>query len=122
MAKVKTITLDCHIQSQTELNLSYIPFITEGGLFVPTTHRFYLGDSVYINLTLPMQLTGRTVEAKIIWITPKNALYHVYSGIGVQMAGPDAKAIMDEIKANLDNKMEVGGYIFGIKRPEMIPA
>lgn len=111
-----TVTLDCNIQSQTELNLSYIPFIEGGGLFIPTTERFYLGDTVYINLQLPMQLTSRLVEGKVIWITPKNALYQAYAGIGIQITGANAKELKEEILANLDSKIEVGGYIFGMPK------
>jgi type IV pilus assembly protein PilZ len=113
---VKTLTLDCILQSQTELNLSYIPFVVGGGLFVPMTQRVYLGDIVIINLKLPTQASSQTVEGKVVWITPKNALYQAYSGVGVQLIGANAKEIWDEYKANLDDKMDVGGYIFGMQK------
>lgn len=113
---VKSLTLDCILQSQTELNLSYIPFVVGGGLFVPTTTRVYLGDTVIINLQLPTHSAPQIVEGKVIWITPKNALYQAYSGIGVQLIGPNAKEIWEEFKANLDDKIETGGYIFGMQK------
>jgi Tfp pilus assembly protein PilZ len=112
------LTIDFFIQSQAELNLSYMPFINGVGLFIPTAQSFSLGDKLLINLKLPTQTTSRPIEGKVVWITPKNALYQVYSGIGVQVTSNDLKDVHDEIKAGLDNKMEVGGYIFGISKDE----
>ena len=110
---LKPKILDCILQSQMELNFSYIPFVQGGALFVQTTQRVYLGDIVEINLQLPTQTSTQTVEGKVVWITPKNALYQAYAGIGVQLIGTSAKQIWEEFKANLDDKIDVGGYVFG---------
>lgn len=107
-------TLSYALQSQLELNLSYIPFIKNGGLFIPTTETFLLGDDVIVDLQLHGDIHIQKIEGRVVWITPKNALYEIYSGIGIQFCGENAKTIGEQLKANLDNTMEVGGYVYGV--------
>jgi len=102
------------IPSQLELNLSYMPFIKDGGLFIPTNDSFVLGDFVVVDLQLPGQHDIQRIEGKVIWITPMNALYQIYSGVGIQFTGDSAKSVHEQIKANIDNTMDVGGYVYGI--------
>lgn len=107
-------TLKYVIKSQAELNLSFLPFIQDGGLFVPTNQSFNLGAMVNLELQLPAQTKTLTIESKVVWITPKNALYYIFAGVGVQFTGANAKAVCDQIKAKLDNTQELSGYVSGI--------
>lgn len=102
------------INDPVELNLSYMPFINGGGLFVPTPRVFSLGEKVLIDLKLPGKTETSRIEGKIVWMTPANALHHVLPGIGIQFIGADALVIRNQIEANLDSSMEVGGYTYGI--------
>jgi type IV pilus assembly protein PilZ len=102
------------IKDPLELNLSYIPFITDGGLFIPTQKAYGLGDKVMVDLLLPGKQDALRIDGKIVWITPKNALHHVLAGIGIQFMGSNTKVIRNQIEANLDMTMEVGGYTYGI--------
>lgn len=97
-----------------ECNLSYMPFIAGGGLFVPTTDPYKLGDEVLLDLTLPGKTDSIRVEGKVVWITPKNALHHVLPGIGIQFIGANSSNIKAMIESQLDNKVEIGGYTYGI--------
>lgn len=97
-----------------ELNLSYMPFIKECGLFIPTNETFKLGEAINLELQLPDQVEPQMVNAEVIWITPKNALYQVYQGIGVQFSGENAKSISEHIKATLDDTLDIGGYTLGL--------
>jgi len=108
------VTLDYVIKNQLELNLSYMPFIKDGGLFIPTPQSFSIGDKISVNLQLPGQKERHLIEGKIVWITPKNALYQIFPGIGIQFIGDNSKSLHEQIKANLDNTMDVGGYTYGI--------
>lgn len=102
------------INDPIELNLSYIPFISGGGLFVPTSDFYSLGDIVVIHLEIVSKNVTLTIEGKIVWITPSNALHHVLSGIGVQFTGANAPRISAQIEENLDKKVDIGGYTYGI--------
>ena len=108
------ITLNVVIKDPIELNLSYMPFIHGGGLFIPTPQPFSLGDKVLVNLQLPGKNDSLKIEGKIVWITPKIALYHVIPGIGIQFIGSNPKSISSQIEAQLDASIEVGGYTYGI--------
>jgi len=102
------------INDPVELNLSFMPFISDGGLFVPTPQSFSLGDRVVVDLQLPGKKDSLRITGKVVWITPKNALHHVLPGIGIQFMGTDAGTIRSQIEANLDTSMEIGGYTYGM--------
>ena len=98
-----------------ELNLSYMPFITGGALFIPTEKQYTLGDKVIVDLQLSAKEEKIVaIEGKVIWITPKNALHHVIAGIGIQFEGDNAKEVKKTIESYLDKKIELGGYTYGI--------
>lgn len=102
------------IRDPLECNLSYMPFINDGGLFIPTMDSYALGDRVVVDLLLPGKTESIRIEGKVIWITPKNALHHVLPGIGIQFMGSNTKQVRAQIEAQLDTKTEVGGYTYGI--------
>jgi type IV pilus assembly protein PilZ len=102
------------IRDPVELNLSYMPFIKDGGLFIPSFQTYALGDSVAVDLQLPSKKDSLRIEGKVVWITPNNALHHVLAGIGIQFVGENAAAIRGQIEAQLDTTMEVGGYTYGM--------
>lgn len=106
--------LNYTIKDPLELNLSYMPFISGGGLFVPSFETYSLGEIIILDLLLPGKKESIKIEGKIIWITPSNALHHVLPGIGIQFIGATAAAIKSQVEANLDKSMEIGGYTYGI--------
>ncbi len=97
-----------------ELNLSYMAFISGGGLFIPTEKNFALNDKILLDLQLPRQTDVLHINGKVVWITPRNALHHVVSGVGIQFIGPQATTIKTKIESFLDKKNEIGGYTYGI--------
>lgn len=112
MAEAQIIKYE--IKDPLELNLSYMPFIQNGGLFIPSFETFILGDRVLVDLYLPGKKECVRIEGKVVWITPSNALHHVLPGIGVQFVSTNAQGIKAQIESNLDKSMEVGGYTYGI--------
>lgn len=107
-------TLTYVIKETLELNLSYMPFVRDGGLFVPTPHPLPLGTNVIIDLQLPGKKDVLKIEGKVVWVTPKNALHHVLAGVGVQFTGTNSTKVRTELEGLLDKNMEVGGYTYGI--------
>ncbi|MFM2341514.1 MAG: hypothetical protein RLZZ592_1167 [Pseudomonadota bacterium] len=65
------------------LYAAYIPLFSEGGLFVPTTREYRLGDDIYLLLALPEDPQRYPVAGKIAWITPPNASGGRTQGVGV---------------------------------------
>ena len=66
------------------LYAAYIPLFAEGGLFVPTSRDYRLGDDVYLLLTLPEDPQRYPVAGKVAWITPPNASGGRTQGVGVR--------------------------------------
>ena len=102
------------IRDPVELNLSYMPFIKDGGLFIPNSEAHELGNPILLDLQLPGKKDSIRIEGKVVWITPSNALHHVLAGIGIQFTGANATTIRAQIEAQLDRSMEVGGYTYGM--------
>ena len=53
--------LSLAVKDKAALYNAYMPFVKGGGIFVPTPKRYFLGDEVFLLLTLPVaaQLLGR---------------------------------------------------------------
>ncbi len=76
------------IRDTASLYEAYMPFISGGGLFVPTHKHYNLGDDVFIRLTLMDEPEKIPVPGKVIWITPMGAQGGRQSGIGIQFNDP----------------------------------
>jgi type IV pilus assembly protein PilZ len=66
------------------LYAAFIPLFTEGGLFVPTTRDYKLGEDIYLLLSLPDDPQRYPVAGKVSWITPANASAGRTQGVGVR--------------------------------------
>ena len=66
------------------LYAAYIPLLAEGGLFVPTTREYRLGEDIYLLLSLPDDPQRYPVAGKVAWITPANASGGRTQGVGVR--------------------------------------
>ena len=71
------------------LYAAYIPLFTEGGLFVPTTREYKLGEDIYLLLSLPEDPQRFPVAGKVCWITPPNASGGRTQGVGVRFPNDD---------------------------------
>ncbi len=71
------------------LYAAYIPIFTEGGLFVPTTREYRLGEDIYLLLSLPDDPQRFPVAGKVSWITPPNASGGRTQGVGVRFPNDD---------------------------------
>ena len=66
------------------LYAAYMPVLTDGGLFVPTTREYKLGEDIYLLLSLPDDPQRYPVAGKVAWITPANASGGRTQGVGVR--------------------------------------
>ena len=79
------------------LYAAYMPMLTDGGLFVPTTRDYRLGDDIYLLLSLPDDPQRYPVAGKVAWITPANASGGRTQGVGVKFP-PDEKTRLVKMK------------------------
>ena len=71
------------IKDMAALYAAYIPFFTEGGIFVPTNREYRLGDDVYVLLTLPDDTQRYPVAGRVAWVTPARAGGNRTQGVGI---------------------------------------
>ncbi|WP_067521042.1 PilZ domain-containing protein [Endozoicomonas ascidiicola] len=76
------------IRDTASLYEAYMPYVTGGGLFVPTAKRYALGDDVFIRLTLMDEAEKIPVPGKVVWITPAGAQGGRQAGVGIQFNDP----------------------------------
>jgi type IV pilus assembly protein PilZ len=90
------------IKDKAALYQAFMPFVKNGGLFIPSNKRYSLGDDVFILMTLMDDKDRLPVPAKVIWITPVGAQGNRAPGIGVQFAeGAEAEAVKNRIETHL---------------------
>ncbi|WP_085316169.1 PilZ domain-containing protein [Derxia lacustris] len=75
------------IREKAALYAAYMPFLATGGIFVPTTKAYNLGDDVYLLLTLMDDPARLPIAGRVAWITPADSHGNRTPGIGV--AFPD---------------------------------
>jgi type IV pilus assembly protein PilZ len=71
------------------LYAAYMPMFSEGGIFVPTTRDYKLGEDIYLLLSLPDDPQRYPVAGKVGWITPANASGGRTQGVGVRFPTDD---------------------------------
>ncbi len=76
------------------LYAAYIPLFSEGGLFVPTTREYRLGEDIYLLLTLPDDPQRYPVAGKVSWLTPPNTSGGRTQGVGVRFPGDEKTRLL----------------------------
>ena len=89
---VRNGILSLAIKDKAVLYAAYMPFIQNGGLFIPTKKEYDLGDEVFMLLNLMDEAEKLPVAGKVVWITPKGAQGNRAAGIGVQFNDQDDMA------------------------------
>jgi len=82
--------LSLNINSKSALYAAYMPFLGRGGLFIPTTRDYKLGDEVFILLTLLDDPARLPLAGTVVWLTPAGAQGNKPQGIGVQFSADDS--------------------------------
>ncbi len=93
--------LTLSIKEKSALYMAYMPFVKNGGLFIPTSKPYKLGDEVFILLTLMESAERLPVAGKVIWLTPPGAQNKRQQGIGVQFSEQDGGETQKKIEATL---------------------
>ena len=90
VAVARPSVLSLPIKEKAALYAAYMPFLVNGGIFVPTNKPYKVGDEIYLILTLMDDVTKYPIAGKIAWITPAGANNSKAQGIGVQFSGDES--------------------------------
>jgi type IV pilus assembly protein PilZ len=98
---VRPSVLSLAIKEKAALYAAYMPFLKNGGMFVPTAKPYKLGDEIYLILALMDDPNKYPIAGKVAWITPASANNNKAQGIGVHFpadeSGQRAKQRIEEI-------------------------
>ena len=100
--------LVCKLKDEDSLYKAYMPYIKDGGIFVPTKKDSYkLGDIVNLQLEILTDTTPTFVSGIVVWIAPQVPHSDFTAGIGVRMQGDEAKDIRKRIESAINNKLKM---------------
>jgi type IV pilus assembly protein PilZ len=89
------------------LYAAYVPILSDGGIFVPTTRAYRLGEDVYLLMTLPEDPQRYPVAGKVAWITPANAAGGRTQGVGVSFPNDEkTRVLKQKIEALLGTQLQ----------------
>ncbi len=89
------------IKDKSALYMAYMPYVKNGGLFIPTNKNYRLGAEVFLLLTLMDDAERLPVAGKVIWVTPRGAQGKRTAGIGVQFSDQDGGTTQKKIETYL---------------------
>lgn len=96
------------IKEKPALYAAYMPFVTGGGIFVPTARAAHVGDELYLILTLMDDPNKLAITGKVVWITPSGVPGR-QQGIGIQFAQDDTGELArSRIETLLGGNMKSG--------------
>lgn len=100
--------LSLKISDQNMLYHSFMPFLKNGGLFIPTNKTYEMGEEVFILLTLLDEAEKIPVAGTIAWITPGGAQGNQAAGIGIHFSEGNggANVVRGKIENYLVDKLK----------------
>ena len=104
-AGIRNGILNVKLKEQQDLYKAYMPFVENGGLFIPTKREYMLGDEVFVLLDLVDEDERIPVTGKVIWVSPKGLGSNRSQGVGLKL---DEKHndLMQKIEAHLAGMLE----------------
>jgi type IV pilus assembly protein PilZ len=82
------------IKEKAALYAAYIPMFVEGGVFIPTSREYKLGDDVYVLLSLPEDIQRYPIAGKVGWVTPAKASGGRTQGVGVMFPNDEKSRVL----------------------------
>lgn len=105
--------LELHLTNNEAIAAAYLPFLQLGGLFVPTTDLYQLGEEVLLRVALPGEAQQITARGKVAWITPTQATGNRMTGVGLHFAADDACRLLNKKIQGLVAGMAVAAMVLG---------
>lgn len=97
--------LSLNIREKSILNAAYMPFVKGGGIFIPTTRPYRLGDEIFMLISLLGDPEKLPVAGKVVWVTPAGSQGNRAQGVGVQFqADESGELVKTRIEALLSGQ------------------
>ena len=108
MAMPKQGVMSVAIKDKNTLYASYMPYIKNGGIFIPTDKPFELGDEVFLLLSLMEESERFPITGKVVWVSPKGAMGARPQGVGIQFGGVEGGTVQKKIETYLAGMLNSG--------------
>jgi len=110
-ASARPSVIQLSIKEKAALYAAYIPLFSDGGIFIPSSREYRIGDDVYVLLSLPDDPQRYPVAGKVAWVTPAKAQGGRTQGVGIRFPA-------DEKSRQLKLKIEeILGASLGSDKP-----
>jgi len=90
--------LSLSIKDKNALYAAYMPFVVNGGLFIPTNRQYEMGQEVFVLLSLMEETERLPIAGKVIWKTPSGSESYRATGIGIQFTDQDSTIARNKIE------------------------
>ncbi|MBK1705366.1 PilZ domain-containing protein [Halochromatium glycolicum] len=94
------------IKDRKALHAAYMPFIKNGGLFVPTTRTYRLGDELFLLVQLLDEPERIPIAGTVVWVTPVGSEGNRAAGVGVQFNEQDKSDVRRKFEQYLPGGAE----------------
>ena len=98
--------LSLTIKDKNALYAAYMPYLKGGGLFIPTSKPYRMGEEVFMLLTLLHEKEKLPVAGTVVWMTPIGAQGNRAAGIGIQFSDKDSGAARNKIETLLGGSLK----------------
>jgi type IV pilus assembly protein PilZ len=93
--------LQLAIRDKVALHSHYMPFIKDGGIFIPTSEQFQFGETIGVVLRFLDRNKKLVISGRVVWISPSSSQSSSNPGIGVQFVGQSRAAVKHAIDTYL---------------------
>ena len=97
--------LSLNINSKSALYAAFIPMLRNGGIFIPTTRSYNIGDEVFMLLSLMDDPAKLPIAGTVVWITPAGAQNNKAQGIGVHFKNDES---------DIETRRKIEGLLGGV--------
>lgn len=104
VGNLKPGVLSLAIKEKVALYAAYMPFLTGGGLFIPTNKSYKMGEEVFMLLSLLDDPIKLKVVGNVVWITTSSQ-GNKPQGIGVQF---------NDKSGGLEARNKIEGLLAGV--------
>jgi type IV pilus assembly protein PilZ len=105
-AAARPSVIQLSIKEKAALYAAYVPLLADGGIFIPSSREYRLGDDVYVLLSLPDDPQRYPVAGKVAWVTPAKAQGGRTQGVGIRFpADEKSKQLKLKIEEILGTSM-----------------
>lgn len=100
--------LSLNIRDKAILYAAYMPYLKGGGIFIPTTKQYRLGDEIFMLIGLMGDANKIPVVGKVVWVTPAVSQGNKAQGVGVQFGDDEGGvAARTKIEELLDSQLKI---------------